>query len=152
MPRTSLYNEATNQQVIERINALTPELQAKWGKMDAAQMLAHCADALEVMAGEKELGKTPFIARLLKGVIRKAVIGDKPFSKNSPTHPQYVQTEPRDLERERKRLISVINRFVAEEESVAAAREHPAFGILTREERGWSMYKHLDHHLEQFGV
>jgi hypothetical protein len=29
---------------------------------------------------------------------------------------------------------------------------HSFFGPMTAEEKGWSMYKHHDHHLQQFGV
>lgn len=152
MSRASLYDPDVHAQITERINRLSNESRPEWGKMDAGQMCAHCADALEVMNGERELGPTPLVARIFKGAIRKAVVGDKPFRKNSPTHPDYLEREPRDLDEHRRRLIEVVGRFVEEDEETAAAREHPAFGQMTREERGWSMYKHLDHHLSQFGV
>ena len=116
--------------------------------MSAAQMLAHCAEIIEVANG-KPLENTPLMARLFKGMIRKMVVGDEPYPKNTRTHPQYKQTAERDFETEKTRILGALSQF---KEGEGVPREHPLFGAMRVEERGWSMYKHLDHHLTQFGV
>ena len=119
--------------------------------MSAAQMLAHCAAVQEVMNG-KPLEGTPFYILALKSVIRKAVLSRAPYPKNSKTHPQYIQGEQKNFETEKACLIKTLEAALDLPESQSATLTHPLFGKLTRQEGGWSSYKHLDHHLSQFGV
>ncbi len=148
MARANLYDFETYQHALARIERLTADSKPQWGRMDAAQMLAHCAEIVEVTNG-KPLENTPLVARLFKGMIRKMVVGEKPYPKGTRTHPQYLQTSDRDFAKEMARLLAALDRFKQRE---GAETEHSMFGVMTREEKGWSMYKHLDHHLRQFGV
>ncbi|MGE3801428.1 MAG: DinB family protein [Candidatus Kapaibacterium sp.] len=152
MTKKSLYSPEVYQEVLSRIEQLTKEAQPQWGKMSVGQMLAHCSAAQEVTNGTKKLEGTPFIVKLFKGMIRNIVVNDKPYKQSLQTHPQYKQTSERDFEAERERLLESLKTFVEMDESKAAQMEHPILGRMTREERGWSMYKHLNHHLQQFGV
>ena len=147
--RHSLYNPEDYQAFLSRIDQLSADSRPQWGSMTAAQMLSHCAEILEVSNG-KELKNTPFIAKLFKGMIRKMVVGEKPYKKNTQTHPQYRQAEARDFETEKARLLTALDAFVEAENS--PGRPHPLFGTMTHDEKGWSAYKHLNHHLTQFGV
>ena len=149
---TSLYEGGIQQKATERINALTAESRPEWGKMNVAQMCAHCTEAFEVMNGEKPLRKAPRIPRPFRGVILQYLTSDKPFLKNTPTHPQYKKVDELQLDGEKKRLVAAIDRFVTEDEATANARAYPFFGEMTADQRGVWMYKHLDHHLRQFGV
>jgi hypothetical protein len=149
MEMKSLYDQQVYNRVLERIEKITPETTPAWGRMNAAQMMAHCTEIIEVSDG-KPLENTPFIARLFKGYIKKMVVGPKPFPKNTKTHPQYVQTgSKKDFENEKQRLL---NALASMKEKEGEKTEHVLFGVLTPEEKGWSQYKHLDHHLTQFGV
>ncbi len=149
--RKSLYTPEVHQQCLSRIGQLTPKATPGWGSMTVAQMLAHCAEIQEVWNG-KALLNTPFLAKLFKGVIRRMVVSDKPVPKNSGTHPQFKQISDRDFEDERMRLLDALDRFTRIDEDQRRKLVHPLFGVMTDDERGWSMYKHLDHHLSQFGV
>jgi hypothetical protein len=71
---------------------------------------------------------------------------------NSPTVEGLAVTDKRDLEIERKRLSGLIDRFVAAGPSGCTKHPHSFFGRLTPDEWAILMYKHLDHHLRQFGV
>ncbi len=150
MEKKSLFSSEVYQDCLNRIEKLTSETQPQWGSMTAAQMLAHCAEIQEVSNG-KELKNTPFIAKLFRGMIRKMVINDRPYPKNTKTHPQYLQTKACDFANEKKRLLDALAKFVDGKEK-SEATEHPLFGKMTAEEKGWGMYKHMDHHLTQFGV
>ncbi len=148
LSKRSLYSDDLYQDCLSRVEKLTPETQPQWGGMSAAQMLAHCADILDVSNG-KELKNTPLVARLFKGMIRKMVVSEKPYPKGARTHPQYEQTAERDFETEKDRLLTAMAEFKSQR---GVSIVHPLFGTMTVEEKGWSGFKHLDHHLGQFGV
>ncbi len=148
MGKKSIYQPEVYHDILARIDKLSFESAPQWGTMDAAQMMAHCAAILDVSNG-KPLENTPFVARLFKGMIRKMVVGEKPYPKSSKTHPQYLQSSSKDFELEKQHLLKSLekSRKMEGEET-----KHALFGALTKEEKGWSSYKHLDHHLTQFGV
>jgi len=148
MEKKSLYDPEVFHETVERINQLTTETKPQWGKMDAAQMMAHNTEILDVFNG-KPLLNTPFLAKLFKGMIKKMVVGVKPYPKNSKTHPQYIQTGAKDFDAEKQNLLNALNKM---RESEGEKIEHALFGVLNTDEKGWSLFKHLDHHLTQFGV
>jgi len=148
MERKDLYDSDTFAEVIARINALRAESQPEWGKMNVAQMLAHCAEVQDVANG-KPLKGTPWFIKLIGGYIKKMVLSDKPYDKNIRTHPQYVMSHPEDFITQQERLLHSLKAMLA---LGKAPTKHPIFGSLTADERGWLVYKHLNHHLSQFGV
>ena len=83
---TSLFDDNDRAALISRLESLPPDATRQWGKMNAAQMLAHCSNALETGAGVRSM-KQAFIGKILSPLVRKGVLGEKPFSKNSPTDP-----------------------------------------------------------------
>ncbi len=149
MNRKLLYDDDVYAECLQRIDALTQETQPQWGVMSVGQMLSHCAEIQEVSNG-KPLEGTPFFVKLLGGLIRKMVVGDKPYPKSTRTHPQYLQTSEKDFATEKQRLLDALEAFRAAEHGPAT--RHALFGELSRDEKGWASYKHLDHHLTQFGV
>ena len=148
MEKKSIFDDTNYADILGRIQSVTPETVAEWGSTNIAQMFAHCAEVQEVGNG-KSLKGTPFIVKLLKGYIRKMVINDKPYPRSTKTHPQYVMTELKDFEEQKTRLLDALEKLKA---AGPVSKEHPIFGEMTGEERGWISYKHLDHHLSQFGV
>lgn len=151
MEKKSLYDHDAFEQCQQRLDNLSADAKPQWGSMDAGQMMAHCAEILEVANG-KELKNTPFLAKLFKGMIRKMVVGEKPYPKHSRTHPQYHQREKKDFAIEKQRLLQALQKFREMDGEEALKVRHPMFGTMTREEKGWSSFKHLDHHFNQFGV
>ncbi len=152
MPNTnkkSLYSQEVYQICLNRLNAITPETKAEWGKMNAAQMFAHCTEVLEVMNGKSM--KIDFMSRLFKPIIRATVIGNKTYAKGGPTAPQFEIKTAKNFQQEKERLLKALDSFYNMDKSKASTLKHSYFGTLKLEERGWSMYKHLNHHLNQFG-
>ena len=148
----SIFDEDIYNECLARIDKLTVDTQPQWGKMSAAQMLAHCSEIQDVSNG-KELKGTPFLVKLFKNMVRKMVVGPKPYKKNSPTHPQYrMEGSQCDFDIEKNRLLTEMDKFYNEDPEILAQIIHPLFGKMTRDEKGWTIYKHLDHHLGQFGV
>lgn len=146
----SLLDTEVFEESLKRINKLTPETQPQWGKMSVAQMLAHCTEIQDVCNG-KELKNTPFLLKLFKGVIKKMVVNNKPYKHSTPTHPQYKQKEQKNFEEQKSRLINSLETFMALHKA-GNNQKHSFFGVMTWEEKGWAMFKHLNHHLGQFGV
>jgi hypothetical protein len=147
----NLFDSADRQALVRRLDGLQPASARQWGKMNSAQMLAHCAVALEVACGERPK-KQVLLGRLLTPFIRSSVLGEKPFVRNSPTDPDFIIADERDFAAERQRLATLIDRFCQRGPDAASGQVHSFFGKLNGDEWGRLMYKHLDHHLRQFGA
>ncbi len=148
---SSLFDSSCRDQFLARIERLRPDCVRAWGKMDAAQMMSHCALALEAATGDAKLHRS-LPARLIGWLFKGLLLNDKPFARNAPTHPLLVMRAPAEFERERKRLIGAITKFHSAGPSSAARHEHALVGKLTGDEWGRMQFKHVDHHLRQFGV
>jgi hypothetical protein len=147
----SLFNAIENREVINRLNKLTSETKALWGKMSVAQMLAHSQTTIEVALGERHL-KGGLIAFLFGKIAKKKLGGEAPFKHNLPTAPSFIVKDDRNFNEEKDKIINLVQRFGDTDPEEIAARPHPFFGRLTAEEWNNLQWKHLDHHLRQFGV
>ena len=146
-----LLDKQAYDELIDRINKLQPDSQRLWGKMDVAQMLAHCSAAMEVAVGNKFPPRI-FIGRILAPFFKKAFFGPQPFKKNSPTDKSFLVIDRRNFEKEKARLLSLLHQFHAGGEEKVTRHPHSFFGKLTPKQWSIGMYKHMDHHLKQFGV
>lgn len=144
----SLFDPDVKQGIVDRINKLTPGAQNQWGRMNAAQMLAHCQAPLGVAVGRHQL-KANFFFRLIGPLFKEKLFNDKPFSHGLPTDASFKITGARDFEKEKQNLIAMVSEF---SESAISGKPHPFFGKLTNEQWSKGTWKHLDHHLRQFGV
>ena len=145
----NLLNPADRQEIISRINQLTPAHQGQWGKMDVAQMITHCQRPIELAL------KNPKPPRKLLGYIlgpmaKKDVFGPTPFKKNGFTPPEFRVADQRDFLRNKEKLLTLIERYPVEMPQVSLL--HPFFGAMPLDMWGEGMYKHLYYHLGQFGV
>lgn len=148
----SVFVESDVQEILSRIHKLNTDSKAVWGKMNVAQMLAHCNVTYE-MAYEDIHKKPNFLMKLiLKAFVKKAVVGSKPYPKNSPTAPQFKVPSQKDFEVEKNRLIAYIQKTQKLGANHFEGKESNSFGTLNKEEWNNMFYKHLDHHLSQFGV
>jgi hypothetical protein len=147
----SLFDAADRQSVLGRLAQLQPGADRQWGKMTAAQMMAHCSVALEAGTGDRPR-KQKLIGRILGPFVRSSILGEKPFGRSSPTDPAFIVIEEKDFETEKRRLTGIVNRFCDRGPENASAETHSFLGRLSGGEWGVMMYKHLDHHLRQFGA
>lgn len=151
----NLFDSALVEDTKRRILQLHPDSERLWGEMSVAQMVSHCTSGIEMAMGKIHPKRAPFPASLVGVLIRPLALGDdKPFRRNSPSSPELFPSEPEscDLEHERAELIAAIDRFAAGGPACCSQQPHPFFGQLTPEQWAVLMYKHLDHHLRQFGV
>jgi len=148
----NLYQPETVQELKDRLARLRPDSPRLWGKMNPGQAVAHCAIGMELALGDRRPPRM-LIGRLIGGMIKsKAFQENEPMRRNSPTIPGFQVTDNRDLNHAREILIALIDRFVAVGPSGCTTHPHSFFGYLTPAEWSFWMYKHIDHHLQQFGA
>ena len=148
----NLFEAQRIAEIKQRLPNLKADSERQWGKMNAQQMLAHCAMGIELALGDHRPPRM-LIGRVLGRIIKPMALGnDAPMRKNSPTVPGFVVADRRDLNAERARLYLSIDRFAAAGPAGCTTHAHSFFGKLTPDEWAILMYKHLDHHLRQFGV
>ena len=147
----SLFDKECYEEIAHRLNTLTPASQRQWGKMDPAQMLAHCKAAFTVPLSDQKIPRS-FLGLLVGWMVKAKLYNDSPWKKNLPTAPNFIIKGDRDFEKEKQELFGLIDQFYNGGPANVGKFPHPMFGTYTSEQWGQSMYKHLDHHLRQFGV
>ncbi len=149
----TLFNRSDSDAIRERLLALSPESQAKWGKMNVGQMLCHVNDGFLMAAGERLVEDKSNI--FMRTVVKFLILNVVPMPKSAPAAPEIDQfrngTPPDDFERDREAVLASLERMAAMPADHRWAK-HPAFGQLNRDEWGKLGYKHIDHHLKQFGA
>ena len=149
----NLFDTAVVKQIKTRLGNLGPQSERRWGKMTAPQMLAHCSISMQWAVGEVVPEKGPLPVRLLGRLVKPFVFrNEDPLRKNSPTAKSLVVSGERDLEEQRDRLMALIDKFASGGAAGCTSNPHSFFGHMTPEEWAILSYKHLDHHLRQFGV
>ena len=147
----NLFQQETITLIKNRIDQLEHSAQPLWGKMNVAQMLAHCKYALDMASGEINPPRI-FLGRIIGPLVKSVYYNEKEFSKNSPTDPMVKVVNQRDFDTEKEKLVSAITEFNVAGEEQCTSHPHPFFGGFTPAQWSIGMYKHLDHHLRQFDV
>jgi len=148
----NLFDAAAVAEVKARVQRLRPDSERRWGKMNAAQAVAHCAASFELALGERRPPRM-LVGRVIGWVVKPLALGnDEPMRRNSPTVPGFEVADDRDFGAERQRLSGLIDRFAAAGPAGCTTHPHSFFGRMTPDEWAVLMYKHVDHHLRQFGV
>ncbi|UBM58999.1 DUF1569 domain-containing protein [Marinilongibacter aquaticus] len=149
----NIFTEEVSQEMIDRIRQLQADKQAKWGKMNVAQMLAHVNVAYELVFEPEKYPKPNFLMqKFIQLLAKPVVVGTKPYKRNTRTAPIFVISDTRDFEKEQNRLIRYIEETQKLGEDHFDGKESHSFGKLSKNEWNTLFYKHLDHHLSQFGV
>lgn len=148
----TLFDPIRMEEVKQRVRQLRPESERQWGRMQPQQMLAHCTLGFQMAMGEIRPRRV-LISRILGPAIKPLVFrDDEPMRRNSPTSRELIVESAGDFAAERDRLCGTVDRFAAAGPAGCTSHPHPFFGKLTPEEWSALMYKHLDHHLRQFGA
>jgi hypothetical protein len=146
----SVFDPADNADFVGRIDKLSPASPALWGKMNVAQMLAHCQMPIKVGCGELTI-RGGLIGLLFGRMAKKKLVNEEPFEHNLPTFKEAKIKETEGFEIEKEKLKKLVQRFAQGPETITL-KKHPFFGPLTKQEWDVLQSKHLDHHLRQFGV
>ena len=143
----TIFDKTTRAELINRINTLNENSTAQWGKMNVYQMLKHCTLWEEMILG-KEKYKRAFIGRLFGKMALKNVLKDeKPLQRNTPTIPELKISGNGNVSTQKTAWVARIDEY---EHFSNLDFVHPFFGKMTKEQIGYMVYKHIDHHLRQF--
>jgi hypothetical protein len=144
---STLHDAKVRAAIRARIGALRSDAPRRWGTFSSGQMLWHVNQVLGTSLGEVKVERRlpPFPVAMLKFMLFKL-----PWPHGAPTAPEYVPQDANEFERERGHCLELIDRFGTRR---ADEPEWPpaVFGPLTGEEWGRLQYRHIDHHLKQFG-
>lgn len=152
MKMLNVFDLSDAKTIKNRILSLEISSQPLWGKMSVSQMLAHCNVTYEMAYEDIHPKPNALIRFIMKLFIKPGVVNETPFKKNGQTAPQFIIKDSKDFEKERNRLISYIEKTQELGADYFDGKESHSFGKLSTKEWNNMFYKHLDHHLTQFGV
>ena len=147
----SLFDPLITQQMLDRLENVQADTVPVWGKMNAPQMLAHLNVAYDITYGQVAVKYNAITRFFLRKFVKPTVVGNKPYVKNRRTAPVFKIKEERDFSAEKEKLVAYMKRFQQDGAAAFEGRESPSFGKLSAQEWSNQFWKHMDHHLTQFG-
>lgn len=141
--------------IIRRISHLTPATKSLWGKMDVNEMICHQSDPLRDIMGIRIT--EPVVPKEMQPKIYEMVMTEEDWAHDLPTFPPYLQaaegggTKPTTFDQDKKALLDLLTKY----HTLAPDFQfhpHAGLGVLTKDQFGMFFWKHIDHHLRQFGV
>ncbi|MEL6675383.1 MAG: DUF1569 domain-containing protein [Bacteroidota bacterium] len=148
----TIFTPSTISEFKNRIHHLNPEAEANWGKMSLYQMLKHCTENDRMLLREKAYRRL-FIGRLFGRMALKSTIKDEqPMKPNGATHPDLIFKGAGDVSEQKAQWLDLLDKYAQQTEADYQDFVHPFFGKMTKSEVGRFAYKHIDHHLRQFGA
>jgi oxepin-CoA hydrolase/3-oxo-5,6-dehydrosuberyl-CoA semialdehyde dehydrogenase len=148
-----LFLESEGFSLLKNLATDTP---AKWGKMNAQQMLEHLEDFFSVSIEEKIFPLVTPEEQL--PLYQKFLYSDKQFRENTKAPLDIIGEEPlpvrgADLLTAQQNLQqTTANFFKYFIDNPGKQTVHPVFGSLTFEEWVLLHYKHVTHHYRQFSL
>jgi hypothetical protein len=146
----NLFDAGNADQLLNRLQKISADNKAHWGKMSVSQMLAHCAIGLETPFGADR--KQGLMGKIFGKMGKKSTLKPEPFKQGLPTDPSFIVKDQRQFEKEKARLEANIKKFVAGGPNAITCKKHPFFGDFSTNDWAFLMHKHLDHHFRQFGA
>lgn len=145
----SVWDPGMRDRLVARAARLQPETSRRWGKMTSVQMLAHLNAAMRMALGD--IAVAPRKLPIRHPPLKQFIIYLMPFPKSAPTAPELIARGEGDIDAERRDFAVLLDRVVARQ-GTTAWPAHPAFGRMSRRAWGVLIFRHTNHHLEQFGV
>jgi len=147
----SIFNPDDSAALIDRINKLTATTPALWGKMTPAQMMAHCQVTLNIAFGNSKR-VIHWIGLVFGRIAKRRLLKVDQLDRHIPTFKQAEITDDRNFNEEKEKFIALIKSALVKGPDCLVKYPHPFFGTFKTHEWSQLNWKHLDHHLRQFGV
>lgn len=148
----TIFDPITRNELITRINTLKENGRPLWGKMNRYQMIRHCVLWNEWILGVHQQGyKQGLLGKVFgKMALRSNTKDDRPIGRNMPAGKAFTIKELEgDLDQQQEKWVQLIADYAHFSNE---AFVHDFFGKMTKDQIGIFVYKHMDHHLRQFGV
>jgi hypothetical protein len=148
----NLLDNKTAEDIVFRVQKLQPTAKASWGQMTVTEMLLHCNKVHQHLLSPSTSARKK--TSLKQYLIRWVVLYLMPqFPKNAKT-PKPLETKGTitdvAFEEQKQAFLTLVRRFA--QQNAPIEHHHPYFGNLSTRQWGLSAWKHVDHHLRQFGV
>jgi hypothetical protein len=148
--QTDFFNPTHFNNLIERVKAIEPSAERKWGKMSISEMLHHLNIAIGSGLGyysAKDHSNIfthfiirPFVLNFLKGM---------PIGSKAPK-PLKVNSILLDFDKEKNQLLEILQRaYQTTNDNDWSVNSY--FGKLSRKDWGKLIMIHCNHHFTQFG-
>ena len=137
---------------IIRLNNLDVAAQPLWGKMDAAQMLAHLNVSYSQLKNQEKVNYSWLTKLMFKTFVKGIVVGEKPYKKNARTAPSFVIADEKDFLKEKQEFVLNITEVLSQGPTYYEGKESTSFGKLSAKEWNNLFSKHIEHHFMQFGI
>ena len=148
----SLLNYSTLENCLNRIDKLEKNQKKLWGKMSCDQMLNHCKKPLDLAMGNLDVPSVSWPIKILAQLfIKRKLYNNSPWVKNTRTIDVFLVKDHYSFENEKEQLKKSLMAFYKAMKN-NLLKPHPYFGYFTQDQWGKVQFKHLDHHLRQFGV
>src|SRR5471030_1036541 len=145
----SIWQPEARREITDRVGTLAWDRRAEWGRFTAPKMICHLADSLKMAMGDLKVASKRLPIRYPP--LKQLIIYALPFPKSAPTAPALLVRQPAAFTDDIADVQLQLAR-AASSRSTDAWPEHPAFGKLSKRAWGVLIYRHMDHHLKQFGV
>jgi len=145
----SIWLDEARRELTDRIGAVTPDRRAEWGTFSAPKMVCHLADSLKMAMGDLKVAPKWLPIRFTP--LKQLIIFAAPFPKGTPTAPELLVRQPREWANDVSEVQDLLAR-AGSARTTDAWPDHPAFGKLSKRAWGVLIYRHMDHHLRQFGA
>ncbi len=148
----NLFNHEDYQSLLVRINSISPVSERLWGKMEVNQMIIHLKDQLDIALGNMSAAaQGPFLLRTVPGKFLALYV--IPWRKGKEITPREMNPQLKgmvvtDFESDKHLLLIRIQEFT----KANCFADHPFFGRLNKSQWGRLAWKHINHHLLQFGA
>lgn len=143
----TLLDPAARAELVQRLRRVTPDAARRWGRMTAPQMICHLADHMRVGLGEIPVRD---VSNAFGRTVLKWLAVDLPlrWPHGLRTAREMQSSPPTDWDSDVGAVEGLIERVAMG----GAAGVHPLYGPLTPHVWARLSWKHIDHHLRQFGV
>jgi uncharacterized protein DUF1569 len=145
----SIWQDEARQELDVRVGKLAWDHPAAWGTFTAPKMVCHLADSLRMAMGDLKVANKNLPIRYPP--LKQLIIYVAPFPKGAPTAPELLARQPSEWANDIADVQALLAR-AASARTTDSWPEHPAFGRLSRRAWGVLIYRHMDHHLKQFGA
>ena len=148
----NLFNKKDFEKIILRLSSITPLSEKLWGEMEVNQMIVHLKDQLDIAMGIKAAkAQGPLILRTMVG--RYLALYVLPWRKGKEATPKEMDACMNgmiitDFESDKHLLLTRIEEFTMAD----SFSPHPFFGKMNNKDWGRLAWKHINHHLLQFGA
>ncbi|MGB9031481.1 MAG: DUF1569 domain-containing protein [Acidobacteriaceae bacterium] len=145
----TLRNEADRKGLVERLGRVRPEAKAQWGSFDAPGMMSHLSAALDEGLGVLAVPPSgPWMMRHFP--VKHLAVYVVPMPKGAKAPRELLARMPGDFEADRRGVVERMERVAARPKGKGST--HFLLGLLTNEQWAALSWKHIDHHLRQFGA